>query len=87
MCSLSLFGLAGAAGATEPASAPDGCTFDTSVPNAATLACAPGSGVGQHAFIRCRDTGGVLHTRVGITLGTEGGSSRAVCADGETGPA
>ncbi|MCM6775376.1 hypothetical protein NDR87_16140 [Nocardia sp. CDC159] len=65
----------------------DGCSYDSSVADQATLTCSPGAGAGAHAFIRCRDIGGLLHTRVGTTLGTEGGVSRAVCADGETGPA
>lgn len=64
-----------------------GCTTDDSVSNQVTLACNPGSGNGTHAFIRCRDAGGLLHTRIGSPIGPDGGSSRAVCATGESGPA
>ncbi|WP_216676374.1 hypothetical protein [Nocardia terpenica] len=66
---------------------PPGCTTDDSVSNQVTLACNPGSGNGTHAFIRCRDAGGLLHTRIGSPIGPDGGSSRAVCATGESGPA
>ncbi|MFD0000657.1 hypothetical protein [Nocardia sp. NPDC127526] len=70
--------------AAEPAT---GCVTDDSVPDQMTLTCPPGAGAGQHAFIRCRDLGGLPHTRIGPTLGAEGGVSRANCAAGETGPA
>ncbi|MFG1792219.1 hypothetical protein [Nocardia sp. NPDC049149] len=72
-----------------PASAdppPAGCSSDYAVPNQLTITCEPGAGVGQHAYIRCRDIGGVLHTRIGTTVGANGGWSRAVCATGESGP-
>ncbi|MFE3195321.1 hypothetical protein ACFXHA_40410 [Nocardia sp. NPDC059240] len=68
----------------EPA--PAECVSDNSVPNRSTLTCPPGTGAGQHAFIRCRDIGGVEHVRIGATLGTEGGVSEADCASGESGP-
>ncbi|MFI6998740.1 hypothetical protein [Nocardia sp. NPDC050175] len=65
---------------------PAGCTSDYAVPNQLTITCEPGAGVGQHAYIRCRDIGGILHTRIGTTVGENGGWSRAVCATGESGP-
>ncbi|WP_067545934.1 hypothetical protein [Nocardia crassostreae] len=70
--------------AAEPATE---CVTDDSVPNEITLSCPPGAGAGQHAFIRCRDIGGLAHTRIGPALGAEGGVSRANCAARETGPA
>lgn len=70
--------------AADPA--PAECVTDLSVPDRITLTCPPGAGSGQHAFIRCRDLGGLLHTRIGPTLGAEGGVSQADCAIGETGP-
>ncbi|WP_069166861.1 hypothetical protein [Nocardia altamirensis] len=66
---------------------PNGCTADYSVANEVTVNCGPGAGSGTHAFIRCRDLGGVAHTRIGIPIGPDGGASRAVCATDETGPA
>ncbi len=78
----SVFG-SGDASAEPP---PAGCGSDYSVPHQVTVTCEPGAGVGQHACIRCRDLGGVLHTRIGTTIGTNGGWSRAVCASGESGP-
>lgn len=65
---------------------PDGCQADYSVPNQLTTTCAPGAGVGQHAYIRCADLAGIRHTHIGVTIGREGGGSTAVCAAGETGP-
>lgn len=75
--------VAGSAAADPP---PSGCTSDYAVPNQLTITCEPGAGVGQHAYIRCRDIGGILHTRIGTTVGSNGGWSRAVCATGESGP-
>jgi hypothetical protein len=66
---------------------PNGCTADYSIANEMTVNCSPGAGSGTHASIRCRDLGGVPHTRIGIPIGPEGGASRAVCATDETGPA
>lgn len=63
-----------------------GCATDSSVPNELTVTCDPGSGVGEHAFIRCRDLLGMPHTHIGTTIGTDGGWSRANCAPAETGP-
>lgn len=63
-----------------------GCTTDSSVPNELTVTCDPGSGVGEHAFIRCRDLLGMPHTHIGETIGPGGGWSRATCAPAETGP-
>ncbi|RDI68358.1 hypothetical protein [Nocardia pseudobrasiliensis] len=83
------FAVAGSAFAMGSASAdpvPEGCSIDHSVPNQVALICEPGAGAGQHAFIRCVDNGGLHHTRIGPTLGAEGGVSRAVCAPGESGP-
>lgn len=71
--------------AADPA--PAECVTDNSVPNRSTLTCPPGVGAGLHAYIQCRDIGGILHTRIGATLGAEGGVSEADCASGETGPA
>ncbi|MEC3958824.1 hypothetical protein VMT65_37715 [Nocardia sp. CDC153] len=71
--------------AADPA--PAECSTDNSVPNRSTLSCPPGVGEGLHAYIQCRDIGGLLHTRIGTTLGAEGGVSEADCAYGETGPA
>ncbi len=91
-CAACALAIAGPVLVTGPASAapepevPEGCTVDSAVPNQITLTCQPGSGVGQHAFIRCRDIGGLDHSRIGLTIGTSGGSSRAVCAPGESGP-
>ncbi|MFJ4657667.1 hypothetical protein ACIP5Y_40930 [Nocardia sp. NPDC088792] len=90
MAVLALTGIAFGKPVTPMASAdpaPDGCVIDTTVPNQATLTCPPGAGHGQHAFISCRDIGGLLHTRIGPTLGADGGVSQANCAYGETGPA
>ncbi|QIS10527.1 hypothetical protein [Nocardia arthritidis] len=64
-----------------------GCSSDYSVSNEMTMKCEPGSGQGQHAFIRCRDLVGIAHTHIGPTIGSDGGWSRAVCAPGENGPA
>ncbi|WP_159080298.1 hypothetical protein [Nocardia suismassiliense] len=80
VCSAFVSGLA----AADPP--PAGCSSDYAVPNQLTITCEPGAGVGQHAYIRCRDIGGVLHTRIGTTVGANGGWSRAVCATGEYGP-
>ncbi|WP_240771677.1 hypothetical protein [Nocardia sp. CS682] len=71
----------GSATADQP-----GCTTDVSVPNELTVTCDPGSGVGEHAFIRCRDLLGMPHTHIGATIGPDGGWSRANCAPAETGP-
>lgn len=76
------------AGSGPAAADPDvsGCTTDSSVPNELTITCDPGAGVGEHAFIRCRDLLGLPHTHIGATIGTGGGWSRANCAPAETGP-
>ncbi|MFF3227999.1 hypothetical protein ACFYV7_34740 [Nocardia suismassiliense] len=76
------------AGPGSAAADPDlpGCTTDVSVPNELTVTCDPGSGVGEHAFIRCRDLLGMPHTHIGATIGADGGWSRATCAPAETGP-
>ncbi|MFI5776737.1 hypothetical protein [Nocardia sp. NPDC051570] len=74
------------ASAVPPTPPPDGCNSDYAVPNQITITCEPGAGTGQHAYIRCRDIGGILHTRIGTTIGATGGWSRAVCATGESGP-
>ncbi|WP_068002081.1 hypothetical protein [Nocardia pseudobrasiliensis] len=63
---------------------PSGCNADYSVPDQITLECAPGAGAGTHAYIRCRDLGGLQHVRIGTPIGPDGGSSRAICATGET---
>ncbi|MFD6161742.1 hypothetical protein ACFWF7_35765 [Nocardia sp. NPDC060256] len=68
------------------AAEPSGCTTDSSVPNELTVTCDPGAGVGEHAYIRCRDLLGMPHTHIGATIGTDGGWSRANCAPAETGP-
>ncbi|MFD6158134.1 hypothetical protein ACFWF7_11055 [Nocardia sp. NPDC060256] len=74
---------AGIAAAHPP---PPGCAVDYSVPNVLTLSCQPGAGQNLHAFLRCRDVVGILHSHIGITLGANGGTSRAYCGPGETGP-
>ncbi|MEU7141082.1 hypothetical protein ABZ942_16640 [Nocardia sp. NPDC046473] len=74
------------AGSATADPVPAGCTADNAVPDQLTITCEPGAGVGQHAYIRCRDIGGVLHTRIGTTVGANGGWSRAICATGESGP-
>ncbi|MFI9508049.1 hypothetical protein [Nocardia sp. NPDC052566] len=76
-------------GATATAVAdpgPSGCTTDTAIPNELTMRCEPGAGEGEHAFLRCRDLVGVMHTHIGPAIGPGGGWSRAVCAPGENGP-
>lgn len=60
-----------------------GCTSDTSVADQLTVRCAPGSGTGRHAFIRCRDPLGIPHTHIGATIGEQGGRSTAMCAPSE----
>lgn len=77
---------AGTAGSAAAEPETPGCSSDYSVPNEVTMRCAPGAGTGEHAYIRCRDVVGILHTHIGETIRAEGGGSRAVCAPGENGP-
>ncbi|MBF6330897.1 hypothetical protein [Nocardia transvalensis] len=77
--------IAATSASSEPI--PSGCSADYSVPNQVTVTCEPGAGNGTHAFIRCRDLGGLPHTRIGAPIGPDGGVSQAVCATDETGPA
>ncbi|MGL4307248.1 MAG: hypothetical protein ACRCSF_13990 [Mycobacteriaceae bacterium] len=68
--------------------APQGCTFDLGIENAIVLNCSGGDGSIQHAFIRCIDIFGIVHTHIGENISTAGGSSVAACDPnwGEVGP-